>query len=354
MKIFVMITLLLSHAYVHSFASHILCIDGGGTKTALQVIDAYGTILPLTKGTITTNTIETSGSNINTIGSDGVRQCLCDLFDDVRIENGIYLRDILATCYVVAGMAGTGTLDNKNAVINLFEELGIGKDHLLVTTDAALALQLIDGDGAILIAGTGSICLGKKNGKHYRVGGLGYLLGDEGSGYAIGLAALRAALADEYGWGTPTQLTSQLCKLYGVPVLKSFMQALYKNKVTPAGISRAAPLVVAQAITQDPQAVAIINNAATQLCDLVTTMATVADLYNCSVHLWGGLFKSDAAKIFITAIQQHPIIQQRRIMLVNHAWQNATTLFAQQNLCAAYQSQSDIATLFSHLPFLAI
>jgi len=47
-------------------------------------------------------------------------------------------------------------------ISKLFEEWGIQSNNLLLVSDAALALQLIDGDGAILIAGTGSICLGKK------------------------------------------------------------------------------------------------------------------------------------------------------------------------------------------------
>lgn len=340
MKMSVMIALLLSSTYVHNSANYILCIDGGGSKTALQVIDDHGTVLPLIKGGITNHKIEASGSNINTIGSDGVRQSLCDLFDGVTIDNNKFLRDILSTCYVVAGMAGIDAIDNKNAVINLFEELGISKDHLLLTTDSALALQLVHGNGAIIIAGTGSICLGKKDNKNYRVGGLGYLLGDEGSGYAMGLQALKAALADEYGWGKPTSLTSELCKLYGVSELKCFMQAIYKNKVTPAQIGRAAHIIVAQAIAQDAQAIAIVNNASAQLCDLVTTMVIVGDLYDCEVHLWGGLFKSDAADVFIKTIQQHPVIQQRRINLVNRAFQNVTTLFAQQNICIASESQS--------------
>lgn len=339
MKKFIIFALLLNSSYVYNTVPYIFCIDGGGSKTVLQVINAQGTVLPLVRQREIVNKIETAGSNIKSVGIDGARQALYDLIDDTTIENDKALRDILSTCLVVSGMAGMVSVDSRNTVIKLFEELGIHKDRLLLTNDATLALQLVPGDGAILIAGTGSICLGKKGNERYQVGGLGYLLGDEGSGYAIGLQALKAALAHEYGWGKPTSLTSELCKLYNVQKLKNVLQALYKGKVTSSQIAHAASIVLAQAAAQDNVAIEIVNNAAAQLCDLVTTMTMMGDLSDCQVHVWGGLFKSNSADSLINIIQQCPIIQQRRISLVNQAYQNATTLFAQQNICIDSESQ---------------
>jgi N-acetylglucosamine kinase-like BadF-type ATPase len=340
MKKVMLVIVLLSVVCTHYSAEYILCIDGGGSKTALQVVDMHGAVLPLAREGITTDKISATGSNMNVIGVDGVRQVFHNLIDDITIENDKSLRDILPTCYVVAGMTGTGG-NNKNVIINLFEELGIHKNNVLLMHDAALALELVHGDGAILIAGTGSICLGKKGNEQYRVGGLGYLLGDEGSGYAIGLQALKIALAYEYGWGKPTSLTEQLCQLYDVSPLKNIMKLLYTDKATSVqNIARAVPIVVAQALDGDEQAIAIINNAAIQLSDLVITVATIGDLSDCEVHLWGGVFKSDAADIFIKIIEQHPIIQQRHITLVNQAWRNATTLFVQQNINTASDSHN--------------
>ena len=327
-----LIVLLLSVVCTYYAAEYILCVDGGGSKTALQIVDMHGVVLPLTKGGVTTDKIQATGSNMNVIGVDGVRHVFHNLIDDIIIEGDKNLRDMLPTCHVVAGMTGTGGT-NSNVISTLFEELGIDKNNVLVMPDAALALELVDGDGAILIAGTGSICLGKKGNEQYRVGGLGYLLGDEGSGYAIGLQTIRAALAYEYGWGKPTRLTEQLCKLYGVSPLKEIMKLIYTDKTMSVhNIARAVPIVVAQALDGDEQAIAIINNAAMQLSDLVVTMITIADLSDCEVHLWGGVFKSDAADIIIKTIEQHPLVQQRHITLVNQAWRNATTRFVQQNM----------------------
>ncbi len=337
MKIFMIITLLIMSTYhTYNSAQFVLCIDGGGSKTALQVIDDRGNLLPLTKTGETTDTIKSTGSNINTIGYDGVKESLSTLFDDLTINNSQKAHDILATCYVIAGMAGVGAINNKNAVIKIFEELGVQKDRLLLTSDAALALQLVPGNGAILIAGTGSICLGKKDDQPYRSGGLGPLFGDEGSSYYIGRKALKAALAEEYGWGEQVSWTSALHELYNTPQLKSIFSTL-----RPSQIACATPILIDKAQEQDAKAVAIITKAAAHLCTLVTTVIKLADLNDAQVHLWGGLFKSSKKDTFIETIEQDPLIQQHRITLINQASQNAATLFAQQHISKASESGAD-------------
>jgi len=140
-------------------------------------------------------------------------------------------------------------------------------------------------------------------------------------------------LADEYGWGNATSLTVALRKLYGVTELKNIMQALYKHKITPAQISRAAPVVLEQAAAHDIQALEIVNNVATKLCHLVATMVNMSDLSHCEVHAWGGIFKSDFANMFIKKIEHDPVVKQRHIKLINQAHCNVTTLFAQSRIC---------------------
>ena len=65
--------------------------------------------------------------------------------------------------------------------------------------------------GIALIAGTGSLAFGRTAAGHTaRAGGWGQLLGDEGSGYAIGLAGLRAVVRAADGRGAETLLTRRL------------------------------------------------------------------------------------------------------------------------------------------------
>ena len=65
--------------------------------------------------------------------------------------------------------------------------------RVLAGDDAAIALRAAvpEGPGIVLIAGTGSIAYAENGERRSRVGGLGYLAGDEGSAFAIGMAAVR-------------------------------------------------------------------------------------------------------------------------------------------------------------------
>ena len=65
---------------------------------------------------------------------------------------------------------------------------------MYIESDARVALEgaLAGEPGAVLIAGTGSVIFGKdKTGIIHRAGGFGRVIGDEGSGYSIGVKTLK-------------------------------------------------------------------------------------------------------------------------------------------------------------------
>lgn len=171
--------------------------------------------------------IEAGGSNINTIGKEGVRQVLKVLFNNLKID-GADFKEIAPSCQLIAGMAGLSLQENKDIAASLFEEWGLHRLRLF--SNVELALQLIEGDGAVLISGTGSICLGKKGGTLYRVGGFGKVMGDEGSGYQIGLQAVKAALEEEYGYGPSTRLTPALRDFFQMTELKRLLRLINSEK----------------------------------------------------------------------------------------------------------------------------
>lgn len=66
--------------------------------------------------------------------------------------------------------------------------------QMVLKTDVAiLADALIDSEGVILLAGTGSVCVAVSKTKSVRVGGWGFLF-DRGSGFEIGIKAIRIYL----------------------------------------------------------------------------------------------------------------------------------------------------------------
>src|SRR6185437_6227673 len=87
--------------------------------------------------------------------------------------------------------------------------------------------------GVALIAGTGSIAVGRNAaGVAARVGGWGHLLGEEGSGYAIGSAALNAAVRAADGRGEPTSLLQRILATWGLSAAPELIPYVYADANT--------------------------------------------------------------------------------------------------------------------------
>lgn len=151
---------------------NILAIDGGGTKTALAVIDDQGKVLE-----------RVAGSGVNP-------------FDQPRWES--ILHDLLGQLtqpYGAAALALPG-YGEAAAVSATQEAFAAGLDvpvQVLNDVDAAQQGAFAGGPGLLILAGTGSMVWGRDEvGRTVRVGGWGDLLGDEGSAYWTGLRSLNA------------------------------------------------------------------------------------------------------------------------------------------------------------------
>jgi glucosamine kinase len=129
----------------------------------------------------------------------------------------------LALC---AGLAGAGNAVVREVVETALASEGLART-LCVRSDGEIALHgALGGEaGLLLISGTGSVAYGRsEDGRIERCGGWGMVVGDEGSGYAIGRAALWAALQDVDGRGPPTRLR---------PVLMDSVGAFVPDAVPP-------------------------------------------------------------------------------------------------------------------------
>jgi len=113
-------------------------------------------------------------------------------------------------------------------------------------TDAALAGAFAGRPGIVVIAGTGSGAAGRDAaGRTVRVGGHGFLLGDEGSGYWIGREAVRAALRAADGTGPATALTAVVERAFGS--LTGAETLVHQRPTDRQLLSRLVPLVAAAA-----------------------------------------------------------------------------------------------------------
>ena len=148
---------------------YIIGVDSGGTSTKTIAYDLEGNKLAETTtgfGNLLNN-IEEALTNIQT--------SLENIFEKLGEEH----------CeLVVLGVAGVDSGDFRPIIEDALKKYS---PKVVILNDAWLAHNaLLSGeDGALIIAGTGSIVIGKYEEKEGRVGGWGNLLGDEGSGYDI-------------------------------------------------------------------------------------------------------------------------------------------------------------------------
>src|SRR6185295_3235694 len=139
------------------------------------------------------------------------------------------------------------------------------KARVLVVNDALVALEAgaPDRPGVVVIAGTGSIAYGRnERNEAARAGGWGYVLGDEGSGYWIGRAALRAVLRAADQRGPATVLTPMLLEHFNVTQPQLLLHEVYHQQLKPAEIGALAQCVHAGFLQGDSAAIGILRGAA--------------------------------------------------------------------------------------------
>jgi N-acetylglucosamine kinase-like BadF-type ATPase len=147
----------------------------------------------------------------------------------------------------------------------------------------------------VIISGTGSISYGRNAaGVAARSGGWGYVLGDEGSGYWIGRAALRAVLRAEDRRGPATALTQLLLAHFGVDRPQGLIHEVYHSNLKPSAIGSLAQCVHQAFAKGDEVAVGILRGAANELESSAMSVARRLDLIgeSFSFILAGGIFKA--------------------------------------------------------------
>jgi N-acetylglucosamine kinase-like BadF-type ATPase len=177
--------------------------------------------------------------------------------------------DILGIC---AGIGGAG----REAVakrIATFLQAGFPNAAVSVTTDLAITLHaaVADGEGVILVVGTGSGAYGRDaEGKLARAGGRGPWFSDEGSAFDIGRRALAAVVRAEEGRGEKTALSEQVLKWLGCKDWNRVLDWVIKNPddVFP----RIFPLVASLGDKGDPVSRQILSGAAESLAELAESV----------------------------------------------------------------------------------
>jgi len=240
---------------------YVIGIDGGGTKSTAVLCALDGNILAEAQG---------GPTNFHITGIEPASHTILDLIASCCHTIGCTISQIGA---VVAGLAGAGRSTDQqqmlDGLMSVAQKRSLPLNSVVVESDARIAVEgaFSGKPGIIVIAGTGSIVFAKdERGKTFRSGGWGRLIGDEGSGYAIGQSAFRAVARAIDNRTKRTRLATLFEEKHGLGTQQAIINALYKEQFD---IASTAPLVMEAASKGDPAAKKILSEACTDLTGVI-------------------------------------------------------------------------------------
>jgi N-acetylglucosamine kinase-like BadF-type ATPase len=235
-----------------------LGIDGGGSKTLAVIVDAAGR--ECGRGVA-------GSSNHEVVGLEAAVAAI-----HLAAERAAHAAK--AALPVASACLGLAGVDHPGDIERLSPRVASLARAVRISNDAELALSALPGQvGVALIAGTGSIALGRDTlGHTARVGGWGHIFGDEGSGYAIGRAGLQAAARASDGRGSTTTLLQGILSAWELGAPELLLARVYQP-FDKTAIAALAPLVLTLATAGDQAARRIEADAARELALAVTTVA---------------------------------------------------------------------------------
>lgn len=259
-----------------SMPSYVLGIDGGGTKTTCVLVDQTGQVWGRGQG---------GSANYQTVGEEAayrsIEQSICQATQKCEIPiQGIGI-----------GLAGVGRAEDWGIVRGWVDRLqtspqlsvkwDLQPEHIVICPDCEIALVggIGKNKGIAAIAGTGAIVWGRNwQGDTKRVGGWGYLLGDEGSGYWIAQRGLQAAMRSFDGrLGEETSLTRHLVAHLGLNTIEDTIEAVYRRGWGVTEIAALSSIVDVAATEGDAVACEILDDAAQEL--LLSVKVTAKALF---------------------------------------------------------------------------
>jgi glucosamine kinase len=187
------------------------------------------------------------------------------------------LRGLMRELYATAGVS---TIDAASAgvasasmpgvcewISEVFAELGVRRSEVVGDEVIALDAAFKGGPGILQIAGTGSNTVGRApDGSTENAGGWSSRLGDEGSGYWIGLHAVRRAL-NAYDREEPTKVLDAVGKVWGTPTIAELVNL---GDSTPGpDFAALAPVISELAEAGDAVAIGVLKQAAADLVNFV-------------------------------------------------------------------------------------
>jgi N-acetylglucosamine kinase-like BadF-type ATPase len=263
-----------------------LCVDGGQTKTAVMLLDASGREVEAWRaGALTTPWKPGAMDNLR-----GVVRSIAEDLD--RVLRSASQEPPEAACFSL-----TGYMEGDETIPSLIREEmqrivpGIGRIHTIPDYVGNWAAATGGEPGVIVIGGGGSVAYGRTgSGEAARIGGWGHLLGDEGSGFWIGLQAIKAVLKSRAGVTPKTALEERVMQRFGTDDDRQIIREVYSASFSEAEVAGLVALVASVAQDGDETAAGILDEAADHLAGIA--LAVLRRLGDLAVYPSGGIFRA--------------------------------------------------------------
>lgn len=278
-------------------------IDAGGTQTKLWLLRQDEERFAFVGRGVA------GPGNLQDVGPDGLMREILKALRQASREGGLDEPPALDAVFV--GAAGIGRQDDvaraKAALAKTFAGAKVDAHNDAIV---ALAGGTLGEPGAVVIAGTGSTAWAYQPGGDWvRTGGWGYLLGDEGSGFAIGLEGLRRVTRASDGREPKTALTGAILEALQLDDVWDLVPLVYGGPVPKQVIAGLAPVVLRVAEEGDLVAQAVAKQAVADVAQLVAALRSQAELPRpCPLVTVGGLFSNPYfSRLFREEIQRQDL-----------------------------------------------
>jgi N-acetylglucosamine kinase-like BadF-type ATPase len=269
----------------------VLAVDGGNSKTHLALVGGDGAVHALVRGPM---------SSPDHLGVEGSLSVLERLLDEA-VAQARFERSERTAEVAHLLMAGVDSEPEEDEFREAIEKRGwakavrVGND-----TFAVLRAGTEEGWGIAVTCGAGINCVGiSRDGRQARFGSLGWITGDWGGGYDVGIAAVSAAARSQDGRGPRTSLERAVPAYFGVGTPHELAADFHHHRIPTRRVTELPPLVFSEARDD-----AVARQIVERLADEVVAMARVAlvrlglEGEPAEVLLGGGLLQSGDGLLF--------------------------------------------------------
>jgi N-acetylglucosamine kinase-like BadF-type ATPase len=265
-------------------SAHILGVDGGQTSTKVVIATVDGQVIWYTK-------IASAFANLGDNFAGSLQRRLGELLVKA-LAAGSWEDEVFEMA--VLGMSGA---EPGSPLINAFRRAAEGAvraSRYSVVHDAVSNLlgASVGQPGIVVIAGGGAVAYGiREDGHSWASGGWGYTVGDEGSGYNIGRAAINSTFRAIDGREAQTLLSDRILRHFRIASPVALKYAILSGELQFQDIAGLPPLVAQVAAQGDVTAQNILQRSGRDLAEAAVAVARALGLEEAplDVFLTGGL-----------------------------------------------------------------